>query len=188
MAVDTVSKRSSVLGLLPQPSSELTRYDRRQVLGFYSGNVFLKRSRYHHLAIAAFKKAWRLMSEPTLGVIGPISGWTLPADTSYDPHHDEFLNDDTGAVVAVSWSSQTQTEVEFLPLRGDQVVELDIPGIVTTDMTNVTVLWSSETEALVRSAWGVVLGDRLYVIKRWITKPIGIEQPYQIDLYLTEGE
>ena len=188
MAVDTINKRSSVLGILPQPDADLTRYDRRQVLGYYSGIIFLKRSRYHRFAIVGFNKAWHLMSEPYLGLIGPISGWTLPANTTYDPHHDEFLDDGDDSVVEVDWEDQTQTQVAFLPMQGDAVVDLDIPGVLQTDMTHLQILWTSSMETAINTAWGIVVDGRLYVIKRWVRRPIGIEQPYMIDLYLSEGD
>lgn len=135
----------------------------------------------------AFHKIWRLCGEPTLQIIPPVSAWSLPAGVSFDRHIDRFV-DGSGASVVVNWRDQITTEVRFLPKSDSHNAALRMLGVVVTDGMTVTILWSADIAEKVKTAWGVLLSDRLYRVQAWQTVPPGVSAPTVIELSLTEGD
>jgi hypothetical protein len=140
-----------------------------------------------YLFKAAFNKLWRLSGKPTLTLIEPISAWTLPVGVAWDSHYNQFVDED-GIGVEVVWRGQPATTLPFLPRRGNKDVRLEAIGVVTIETTNVTLLWSGTAQTKVELAWGVDIGDRLYRIRHWDLKPLGVTSPNEIELSLVEGD
>lgn len=133
-----------------------------------------------------FDILWRLSGKPTLRVIEPVTAWTLPNGVSYDKHRDEFT-DSQGNNVTVDWQSQPATTLAFLANNNPNSVDLQVPGMVTTEGYDVTVKWSAATQTAIAQAWGVSINDKLYRVRRWESIPAGVDSPTQIDVSLTEG-
>ena len=135
----------------------------------------------------AFMKLWRLCGSPVLGVIGPISSWTLPDGVFYDKHVGTFV-DDASLPVDIDWEDQDTTNIAFLPQGVSFDVGLEIGGVTSTRYTNVILLWTAETEENINAAWGIVIGENLYTIERWSAEPIGVPTPSTLSVSLAEGE
>lgn len=65
---------------------------------------------------------------------------------------------------------------------------LRLLGVVTTDTISVSILWSETVQEQVKTAWGVVINNRLYRVKSWQPVPAGTAHPITIDLDLVEGD
>lgn len=134
----------------------------------------------------SFTKLWRLRGQPTLRIIKPIATWTLPAGVLYDANQDQFV-DTQGVPQTVSYATQPATVVGFLVNQGRKSVELAIPGMVTTDTIDVTVLWSAAVQTQIQTCWGVVIDNRLYRVSSWEPMPLGTPTPTEIRITLSEG-
>lgn len=136
---------------------------------------------------AAFKKIWRIKGSPTLGIIGPISGWTLPAGVTFNSRLNTFV-DSNGDPTEVEWSTQTTTAVNFLPRGVSTTQNMEVAGVVSTQYTEVVVQWDAATETAIANAWGIVLNSKLWRVERWQLEPLGAVTPTEISLTLVEGE
>lgn len=138
----------------------------------------------------AFARIHRLHGSPTLGIIPPITSWTLPGGVTYNQQYDQFLNG-AGAVQAVNYASWvTSTTVDFIPTRRKNDYALTIGGGLTTANVsrNAVIEWTSAIQAKVAAAWGVIIGSTLYRVKSWEVYPEGAASPIEIRLELDKAE
>lgn len=139
------------------------------------------------MARIAFRKLWRLAGQPTLDLIEPLANWTVAPGLTYSPQRDQFLTA-AKAPATVSWIGQPSRNEGFLPKPQQTEVDLGIPGVITQAKTTVTLLWSTETQAALVAAWGVVISGTLYRVDRWTLIPLGVPTPNSIDVELVEAK
>ena len=135
----------------------------------------------------AFTRMWRMLEEPTVDIIQPVSAWTLPNGVSYDAHHDQFLNA-LKQVVSVSWVGQPADTMNFVPSEETFEMGLTVTGVTTTTHTNLILLWTAAAETAVRNAWGVNMNGNLYRISQFLIRPSGVSTPIHINLSLKEDD
>lgn len=135
-----------------------------------------------------FDEGHKLFGEPTMKIIQPVSAWTLPSGVTYDPHQDQFMDDDDN-VVSVTYATQPSTTVKFLPTQQRNDMTIGIPGLVTVTATEqpVTLKWTSAVQAAIAQNWGVLIGSTLYRVKTWEVFPIGATSPIEIKVSLVEA-
>ena len=131
----------------------------------------------------AFKKLWRLSGQPELSIIPPLSTWALPSGVAYDARRGQLIN--SGQQVAPPWKDQAALVVGFLPQPQQNEVTLNMPGVTTVPKTTVTIQWTAEVAAAIKSAWGVAVNERLYRVTRWTLEPWGVSIPNSIAVELT---
>jgi len=136
-------------------------------------------------AVKGFRRAHRLIGNPTLSIVPPIPQWELPVGVSYNAHHDRFL-DGSDLAVDVDWQTQTMTTVDFVPNSSRVTVNLGVGGMGFFDMTRVTLLWADGMEAQIKNAWGVVIGETLFRVANVSVVPLGVPAPYAIEVSLRE--
>lgn len=138
------------------------------------------------VARISFLKLWRLRGSPTMRVIKPISTWTLASGVTYDANRDQFVNG-SGVPQVVSYLTQPHTIVGFLVNQSRKDVELAIPGVLTTDSIDVTILWTQEMQEQIAACWGIVISSKLYRVSTWEVLPMGTPTPTEIKITLIEG-
>ncbi|HNT76021.1 MAG TPA: hypothetical protein PKH77_13480 [Anaerolineae bacterium] len=137
-------------------------------------------------AKAMFRAAHRAAGKPTLFLIPPVETWTLPAGVTYDAYRDIFVTSG-GAPQAVLWSDQVLKRIDYIPDRSITGLTFSLTGIVPEDTTPVSFLWSKETEAALRAAWGVSLGGDLYRVATIDLSPVGVSPAYLLNVSLRKG-
>ncbi len=135
----------------------------------------------------AFNKLWRLSGKPMLEAVVPINQWELPAGVRYEPHRDHFV-DQFGHEVEVDWRSQPAERLPFLPDRALHNAVLDLAGLSTTEGMNIVLLWSASVQEIITNAWGVAIGDKLYRVDTFETRPAGVESPADIAVTLVNAK
>jgi len=139
----------------------------------------------------AFARIHALHGSPTLGIIPPISSWTLGAGITYNSQYDQFLNG-SNAVVSVNYATAaTATTVNFIPTERNSDIALTIGGNLTTGDVGgqgVIIEWTSALQAAIAACWGVSIGSTLYRVKTWKVFPEGAAAPVRIQIQLDKAE
>lgn len=139
----------------------------------------------------AFKRIHALHGSPTLGIIPPITSWTLGAGITYNSQYDQFLNA-SNAVVSVNYATAaTATTVNFIPTERNSDIALTIGGALTQgDVAGqgVIIQWTSALQTAIAACWGVTIGSTLYRVKSWKVFPEGAAAPVRIQIKLNKAE
>lgn len=139
----------------------------------------------------AFARIHRLHGSPTLGIIPPITSWTLAAGVTYNSQFGQFL-DVSNAVVSVNYATAaTATTVDFIPTERNNDIALTIGGSLTQgDVSGqgVIIQWTSALQTAIAACWGVTIGSTLYRVKSWKVFPEGAAAPVRIQIQLNKAE